>query len=279
MVTTPLHNLKQMVTFRHKNLQHNNTIKTMPCEHKRSLMIKLMLYYQHLYCNKNLIKYLQSMSIRPTYTLEQLAPFHPKRQQYKTHYEHNTLYVTSVLNLHGNGHLPKLNFEGDCMDMLVRAEPFDENNEKREHDMKKDDDRKWMDKAIVFIMKYNPAFQNAEQLVTEFYESVKKYILSQSVRVLLTSSMREGMTKTKLVSKLEKKDADYWQMIKTVDPLIAEMESLDEVLADEAIKIIIQKLLNAEFNKPVDDLDPDLATKFYSSAYFPDTISELFQDE
>ena len=86
------------------------------------------------------------------------------------------------------------------------------------------------------------------------------------------------MNSKKLVNLLEKNDADYWKMLKAVDPIIHELQSLDEVLCDGGIKCIMRSLLSTELDDPVDDLDNDIRTAMYKSGCFPDEIDNMFAE-
>lgn len=187
------------------------------------------------------------------------------------------MYVAGVLNLNGAGGTPKLNYEGEAVEMLIRKNSFDVDNEKREHPMKGEDGRTWKDKAIVFYVKYMPSTQKPEQLIADLYDTIKNYLLNRKIQKLLTEAMRSGMTKTGLVSKLEKKDADYWKMLKSVEPDIRELQSLDEHLCDEGIKDIMLKMFYKEFNKTYFKLGEDLIERFYGEGEFPEEIADLFQ--
>ena len=175
--------------------------------------------------------------------------------------------------MNGCGDLQKLPINGKSYDMLLRQKPFDIDNNRRS---KKNKQTTWNDKAIVIKLKHNAAFQSLEDQVLQVVKSIQTYLLNRNVRSMLLDGMHSGMNSQKLVNNLEKDDADYWKMLKAVDPTTHKLKSLDEVLCDEGIKCLARSLLSAELTEPFDDLDNDLKHAMYKSGEFPVDLECMF---
>ena len=79
--------------------------------------------------------------------------------------------------MNGNGELPKLpKMLGKAVDLYMRQEPFNEDNERRGKTV---DKTTWYDKGIVVQLPFNAAFQNAREQVAHFYEEFKKIFVKQ----------------------------------------------------------------------------------------------------
>lgn len=163
---------------------------------------------------------------------------------------------------------------GKATDLLMRKEPFNEDNERRGRVDK--DNKSWYDKAVVLKLPFNAAFQNEEEQVSHFYDAIKAYLLDKNTKNLLISGMYSGMNSHKLVKILEKDDAEYWKMLKSVDASVEKMVSLDQVLCDEGIKMLMPGILKEEFSKPSDDMNEELKSDFYKSGCFPLEIESMF---
>ena len=125
-------------------------------------------------------------------------------------------------------------------------------------------------------MKTNSAFQDVKQQVEQLYESISKYLLGKGARGLMINAMKEGMNSQKLVKILEKDDADYWKMLKSIDPTYHMMTSLDEILADEGISRIIKSELKDEMAHPSEEMDDELKLALYKSGDLPLDTEALF---
>ena len=177
--------------------------------------------------------------------------------------------------MNGCGDLQKLPINGKPYDMLLRKNPFNINNERR---AKKAKQTTWNDKAIVCKIKHNAAFQTLEEQVLDFVKGIKNYLLNKNVRSILIDAMQSGMNSQKLVNNLEKNDADYWKMLKAVDPNPHKLKSLDEVLCDEGIKCLARSLLSTELKKPFDDLEDSIKRAMYKSGDFPLDLECMFAE-
>ena len=178
-----------------------------------------------------------------------------------------------MLGFHGKGDLTKLQFCDKPIDLLVRKDAHNEMNERRSRTNKQGT---WFDKVILCKMKTNSAFQDVEKQVEELYESITKYLLGKGARSLLINAMKEGMNSQKLVKILEKDDADYWKMLKSIEPTMHMMASLDEVLCDEGIKYVIKSELKDELKQSFDEMNTELKTALYDSGNLPLETEALF---
>lgn len=194
----------------------------------------------------------------------------------QNHYQHSPEYITELIGMNGCGDLQKLAMNGKPYDMLLRKEPFNADNEKRSKVTTK---ATWNDKAIVCKLKHNAAFQTIETQVLDFAKAIKGYMLNKTFRSILIDAMQSGMNSQKLVKSLEKDDADYWKMLKAVDPMANKLDSLDEILCDEGIKCLMRSLLNAELKEPFDDLENDIKLAMYKSGDFPTEIECMFTED
>ena len=171
--------------------------------------------------------------------------------------------------------MPKLAIEGKPLDIYLRKEPYDEDNERRG---RTNDNGTWYDKGILFKLRINPAFQDVEAQVREFYRSFKTFILNKHVKALLIDAMYSGMSSNKLVKKLEKDDADYWKLWKSVDPSIKMMDALDEVMCNDGIKLIVQTIFKKETKRSSQDLSDEAMADLFFNEDLPLDIAALFAD-
>ena len=95
---------------------------------------------------------------------------------------------------------------------------------------------------------------------------------------MLIDAMKTNMNSNKLVSILEKDDAEYWKMLKGVEPTTELIQSLDEVLCNQGIKCLMKTLLKDELKRSVSDLDEDLKRTMFKSAKFPAEIAVMFAE-
>ena len=91
--------------------------------------------------------------------------------------------------------------------------------------------------------------------------------------------MYSGMNSHKLVKILEKDDAEYWKMLKSVDASIDKIKSLDQVLCDEGIKVVMRNILDEEFTQASEEMNDELKGDFYKSGSFPLDIESMFTGE
>ena len=69
------------------------------------------------------------------------------------------MFISETAGMNGCGGLPKLAIEGKPLDIYLRKEPYDEDNERRG---RTNDNGTWYDKGILFKLRINPAFQDVE---------------------------------------------------------------------------------------------------------------------
>jgi len=176
--------------------------------------------------------------------------------------------------MNGKHGLMNLNIEGKPIDMYIRKTPHGEENEQRGRTNK---NGTWYDKGVVFKLRTNPHFQDAEAQVTEFAKSFKKFMLNKTVKAVLLEGIKEGMSSTKLLKKLENKNADYWKLWRGVDPTIRELESLDEILCDEGITLLLRTCLKHHLENSASEMGDDLTADLYSSGSLPIDTETLFE--
>ena len=193
----------------------------------------------------------------------------------QNHHQHNPEYITEILGMNGCSDLHKLSMNGKPYDMLLRKIPFDENNNRRSKTNKQGT---WNDKAIVFKLKRNASYQTLEDQILDFVKSVKSYMLNKNVRSIMLDAMHSGMNSKTLVNSLEKEDADYWKMIKAVDPVLHKLQSLDEILCDEGIQCLVRAVFSTELDQQFDDLDNDIKLAVYNSGDFPADLECMFTE-
>ena len=191
---------------------------------------------------------------------------------FQNHHQHSPDYIAEMLGMHGYGGLPKLPMEGKCYDMILRIKPHHTDNGRR---FKKVGKNMWYDKCIVCVLKHNEHFQDLESQVCEFGRAIVAYLLDETVRSVLIDGMRNGMSSHKLVDILAKDDADYWKMLRSVEPMANKIASLDEVL----IKCLVRRLLKCELKSSSEDLDDRLKRALYLSGEFPSDIQSMFEEE
>ena len=110
----------------------------------------------------------------------------------------------------------------------------------------------------------------------DFVKSVMSYLLNKNVRAILIDAMKSGMNSQKLVSTLETDEADYWKMLKGIDPTTKEIQSLDEVLCNQGIKCLMRSFLTQELKHSSDNLDRNLKRAMFKSGEFPADIENMF---
>ena len=81
------------------------------------------------------------------------------------------------------------------------------------------------------------------------------------------------------MKKLEKDDAEYWKVLKQIEPFFQMMESFDEVLSNEGIQAVMQTTMKEELNHPASDLDENLLRELYINESLPLELEGLFRDE
>lgn len=207
-------------------------------------------------------------------TLPKLFHTTPCQQNF---HQHSPVFVSETAGMHGAGGLVALPIQGKPIDVYLRKTPYDEDNEYRGRTNKQGT---WNDKAIMFRLPTNTQLMGgADEQVQQFYNVFKKFILSKGVRSLLVDAMYNGMSSHKLVKKLEKDDAEYWKLWKQVEPSFQNMESLDEIVSNEGIQMVVQTTLKDELSGPSSDLDDDLLRDLFNSESLPLDVENMFRGE
>lgn len=224
---------------------------------------------------------LETYHIRNTTTIHRIQGLTvlqlvPTAQYQQNFHQHSPVFVSETAGMQGAGGLMTLPLEGKPIDVFLRKTAYDEDNEYRGKTNKQGT---WNDKAIMFRLLKNPAFEEVQGQVEQFYKTFKKFILSKGVRALLIDAMYNGMSSHKLVKKLEKDDAEYWKLWKQVEPSYHMMESLDEVISNEGIQVVMQTTLKDELANSSSDLDDSLLRDLYHSETIPLDLESMFRDE
>lgn len=171
--------------------------------------------------------------------------------------------------------MPKLTFVNEPKDITLRKTAFDPDDVKRERKSKKNDSV-WKDYGMMFVVPFCSSFQNEEKAVEKFWNQLRTFMLHKNFRKVLTDLMLDRMKGDKLAKALKEDNADYWKVIKTIEPTYIRLTSMDEILSNEAIGTLINMINPEVAVTSINEMSDETKQFYYQSGDFPQEISSMF---
>lgn len=101
-------------------------------------------------------------------------------------------------------------------------------------------------------------------------------MLHKNFRKVLTDLMLDRMKGDKLAKALKEDNADYWKVIKTIEPTYIRLTSMDEILSNEAIGTLINMINPEVAVTSINEMSDETKQFYYQSGDFPQEISSMF---
>ncbi len=155
----------------------------------------------------------------------------------------------------------------------VRKIAFDEKNTPRSKEYKNET---YIDQAICFITA--SPFDDLEQLEIYTYNSIKKFLLQDSVRQMYSMSMNPNGEKTsKMQTDLQSPNATFYHILRSFDMTYSELDSLDQYLTDESIADLLPVLAKSHIQRPISQCPEQVIKFFYKNGVFPPSCLSKFK--
>lgn len=159
----------------------------------------------------------------------------------------------------------------------MRKIPFDEEDKVRER-KGKNDKSTWKDYGMLFVLPFNKTFENEAAAVQSFWNQLRAFLLCKNFRKLITDLMIDRMRGDKLAKALKEESADYWKVIKNIEPTYINATSMDEVICNDSIKLLINMIDEELTIESAEDIDDELKQFYFRSGEFPGDFTNFFAE-